>query len=131
MSWNIRAFWPLWMYYIWHSFSSFHIRSFSYLVSLVPVKTCTTPKLSITWLARDSNIIVCTWRNWHTVTTRLLTPMRHATFTPFVTAFTEILSRKGTCHANNHVVMMCYIIIKQVNSLLWFHLTIKHYICTI
>ena len=57
----------------------------------------------------------------------LLTPMRHATFIPFGTTFTEILSRKGTCDVN-HVVMMCYIIIKLVNSLFGVYLTSKHYI---
>jgi len=37
----------------------------------------------------------------------LLTPMRYTPFTPFDTTFAEILSRKGTCHAINHVAMMC------------------------
>ena len=36
---------------------------FPHVVSFVSVKTCTIPKLSITRLARDSNISVWTWRN--------------------------------------------------------------------
>jgi hypothetical protein len=55
--------------------------------------------------------------------------MRHAAFTPFIATFTDI-SRKGTCNVVNHVKMMLYIIIKQVNSLLGFHLPVKHYIFT-
>jgi len=51
-------------YYMWHSFS-FLNTEFFLSFSLVSVKICTTPKLSITSLARDSNIIACTWRNSH------------------------------------------------------------------
>jgi hypothetical protein len=85
---------------------------FSYNVRFVSVKTCKTPILPITRLARDSNIIVRAWWNCHTVTARLLTPMHYAALTPFVTTFTEKLLRHGTCHGINYLVMMSYIIIK-------------------
>jgi len=54
--------------------------------------------------------------------------MCYAAFTPFITTFTDITSRKGTCNAVNHVKMMLYVIIKQANSLFGFHLTFKYYI---
>jgi len=65
------------------------------------------------------------------VTVRLLTPMRNTTLAPSVTTVAEILSRKGTRYTIYHVVMFRNIIMKQVNSLFGFHLTIKHYIVTI
>jgi anti-sigma-K factor RskA len=82
MVWNIHVF-------IRYEFFTYGTVSLLFTHGLFLIKTCTTTKLSITWLAQDSNISLWTLRNWHTVTTRLLTPMCYTIFTTFVTAFTN------------------------------------------
>ena len=87
----------------------------SQLICLMLVKTRPTPEISIAQLAWDSNMGKRAWRNWHTITTRLFAFMCHVTTTSFITSFKHISFSHRTCNINNHMIMACYVIIKNVN----------------
>ena len=101
------------------------------LIFLVLVETCRTPKCSITQLARDSNMGKRAWRNGHAITARLLAFMCHVTSTSFITCFTHIPFCHCTCVIYDHMVMTCYVIIKEVNSFFGLNLSIEHYVFTV
>jgi len=117
----------LWMYYTWHS-SSFHIRSFSYLVRIMSVKTCTTSKLlhashgiRTSAYGHGGIDIQSLHDSWHLCVTQLshpfLQPLQKLSRSAPVTLLITWKWR--------------YTIIKQVNSLFGFYMPVKHYIFTI
>ena len=125
--WNIHAF------FSWattrdtvsllfaHGFSS-------QLLFLMLVKIRWTPKISTARLTRDSNIVECTRRDRHAVATRLFTFICHVTFASLVATFTDIRFCHCTCNIRDHVVIICSIIIKKVNSLFRFDLSVEKYV---
>ena len=101
------------------------------LIFIVLVETYSTPKCSIAQLARDSNMGKRARRNWHTITARLFALMCHVNTTSFITCFTHIPFSHLACYIYDHMVMTCYVIIKEINSFFSLDLSIEHYVFTI
>ena len=90
------------------------------------IKALLNPKLSVAETAGYSNSCVITRWTDHTVSTRLIANVYHATLTPFVTHLANLTFSHGSCQVSDDVIVLRHLAKQEIDTLVGLDRSLEH-----